>query len=175
MGSTLILGGARSGKSLYAESRAAAFEKVTYIATGIGHDDDVDWQERIVAHRERRPSHWQLIETNDLPSAIESAEGTALVDCLTLWLTNILDKLEAWDHPRSAWGASLDEKVNELLETIRAHDLVVVSNEIGYGVHPESHSGRLFRDELGRLNVLVASVCGEVVLIVAGIPIKLKG
>jgi adenosylcobinamide kinase/adenosylcobinamide-phosphate guanylyltransferase len=175
MGSTLILGGARSGKSSYAESRASAFEKVTYIATGVGHDDDTDWQERVVAHQERRPSHWHLIETNNLPAAIELAEGVSLIDCLTLWLTNTLDELDAWNQRRSFWGPLLNEKINQLLASISTHDSIIVSNEIGYGVHPESHSGRLFRDELGRLNVHVASICEEVVLVIAGIPIKLKG
>lgn len=175
MGSILVLGGTRSGKSSYAESRAAEFLEVTYIATGINHDDDTDWQERIVAHQERRPSHWYLIETIDLPRAIESSDGVALIDCLTLWLTGILDDLHAWTQPRSLWSPLLAEKINELLSAISAHDLIIVSNEIGSGVHPESPSGRLFRDELGRLNARVASICEEVVLVVAGIPMKLKG
>jgi adenosylcobinamide kinase/adenosylcobinamide-phosphate guanylyltransferase len=175
MGSTFILGGARSGKSSYAESRAAVFKEVTYIATGVGHDDDADWQERIDAHQKRRPFHWRLVETDDLPGAIESSEGVLLIDCLTLWLTNAMDKIDAWNQPRSKWGSLLDEKINGLLAGIRTHDLIIVSNEIGYGVHPESHSGRLFRDELGRINVQVASICEEVVLVVAGIPMKLKG
>ncbi|HUW77762.1 MAG TPA: bifunctional adenosylcobinamide kinase/adenosylcobinamide-phosphate guanylyltransferase [Candidatus Nanopelagicaceae bacterium] len=175
MSSTLILGGARSGKSLYAESRAASFEKVTYIATGVGHEEDADWQARIVLHQARRPAHWQVIETNDLPDAIRSAAGIPIVDCLTLWLTNVLDQLEAWSSARSKWGALLEERVEELLVAIRSHDVLIVSNEIGSGVHPETESGRLFRDELGRLNMQVASVCKEVVLVVAGIPLKLKG
>ncbi len=175
MGSILVLGGARSGKSSYAESRAAQFTEVTYIATGINHDDDADWQERIVAHQERRPSHWHLIETVDLPRAIESSDGVVLIDCLTLWLTNVLDDLQAWTNPRPSWSPLLAEKTNELLSAISTHDLIIVSNEIGFGVHPESPSGRLFRDELGRLNVQVASICEEAVLVVAGIPMKLKG
>lgn len=175
MGSILVLGGARSGKSSYAESRAAEFDEVTYIATGINHDDDTDWQERIIAHQERRPSHWHLIETVDLPRAIESSEGVALIDCLTLWLTSVLDNLHAWTEPRKSWGPLLAEKIDELVSTISAHDLILVSNEIGFGVHPETPSGRLFRDELGQLNVQVARICEEVVLVVAGIPMKLKG
>jgi adenosylcobinamide kinase/adenosylcobinamide-phosphate guanylyltransferase len=175
MGSTFVLGGARSGKSSYAELRAAAFGQVTYIATGIGHDDDPDWQERIDAHRKRRPLHWLLIETNDLPDAIESAEGVPLIDCLTLWLANVLDALDAWDQPRSVWGQVLDEKVDKLLASIGTHNSILVSNEIGQGVHPESRAGRLFQDELGRLNIRVASACEEVVFVVAGIPTKLKG
>lgn len=175
MGSILVLGGARSGKSSYAESRAAQFMEVTYIATGINHDDDADWQERIIEHQERRPSHWHLIETVDLPRAIESSDGVALIDCLTLWLTSVLDDLRAWTDPRPSWSPMLAEKTNELLSAISMRDLIIVSNEIGFGVHPESSSGRLFRDELGRLNVQVASICEEVVLVVAGIPMKLKG
>lgn len=174
MGSKLILGGARSGKSSYAETLAAQFSEVTYIATGINHDDDEDWQERITLHRHRRPRHWHLIETVDLPGAIESLNGVGLIDCLTLWLTGVLDGLEAWTKPWSAWGPMLDEKIEALLTSIRAHDLIIVSNEIGFGVHPETTSGRLFRDELGRLNAQVAAVCEEVVLVIAGIPMKLK-
>lgn len=173
--SVLVLGGARSGKSSYAEARASSFEEVTYVATGVNHDGDKDWQERIAAHRARRPSHWKLIETLDLPGALNSAHGVVLIDCLTLWLTSVLDELQAWVEPRSAWGPSLDKKIAEFLVAIVGHDVLLVSNEIGFGVHPETSSGRLFRDELGRLNAQVASVCTEVVLVVAGIPMKLKG
>ena len=175
MGSVLVLGGARSGKSSYAESLATRFPEVTYVATGINHDNDADWQERIALHQSRRPAQWHLVETVDLPGAIDSLTGVGLIDCLTLWLTAVLDVLEAWTKPRSDWGPMLDEKIEALLTSIRAHDLILVSNEIGFGVHPETTSGRLFRDELGRLNALVASVCEEVVLVVAGIPMKLKG
>lgn len=175
MGSILVLGGARSGKSSYAESIARRFEKVTYIATGINLDGDADWQERIVLHQERRPSSWKLIESVDLPSAISSSEGVAIIECLTLWLTKVLDDLEAWTNDRSSWESALSEKVDSFLGAIGTRDLIIVSNEIGFGVHPETPSGRLFRDELGRLNAQVASVCEEVVLVVAGIPMKLKG
>ncbi|OIQ68073.1 bifunctional adenosylcobalamin biosynthesis protein CobP [mine drainage metagenome] len=175
MGSVLVLGGARSGKSSYAESLATRFSTVTYIATGIKHDNDADWQERIALHQSRRPSQWHLIETVDLPSAIGSLTGIGLIDCLTLWLTSVLDGLEAWTKPRSSWGPILDENIEALLTSVKGHDLIIVSNEIGFGVHPETASGRLFRDELGRLNAQVAAICEEVVLVIAGIPMKLKG
>lgn len=175
MSSLFILGGARSGKSSYAETRAVGRGEVTYIATGVGHENDADWQERIAAHRSRRPSAWHLIESVDLPVALSSAQGLALIDCLSLWLTSQLDELNAWSRPRTEWGSQLGDRIAELTKAIPQHEVIIVSNEVGLGVHPDTHSGRIFRDELGRLNIQVANICDEVVFVVAGIPQKLKG
>jgi len=175
MSSLFVLGGARSGKSSYAEARAAGHGEVTYIATGVGHENDVDWQERIAAHRKRRPANWNLIESADLPAALSSARGLTLIDCLSLWLTRQLDELNAWSTPRSEWSHLLEARIGELTKAIPQHEVIIVSNEVGLGVHPDTHSGRIFRDELGRLNIQVASICDEVVLVIAGIPQKLKG
>ncbi len=175
MSSLFVLGGARSGKSSYAEMRAAGHREVTYIATGVGHENDADWQERIAAHRDRRPAAWHLIESTDLRAALSLARGLVLIDCLSLWLTNQLDELNAWLRPRTEWGSQLEDRIAGLTKAIPQHEVIVVSNEVGFGVHPDTHSGRIFRDELGRLNIQVANICDEVVLIVAGIPQKLKG
>lgn len=175
---TLVLGGARSGKSLEAERRLAAFPDVVYVATGGNRAGDQEWAARVAAHRERRPGSWRTTETCDLPPLLAADGPPLLVDCLSLWLTDAMDAVGAWDEER--WAASgadaLRARVAELVAAVRTtrRPLVLVSNEVGSGVVPATPSGRRFRDELGRLNAAVAAECEHVLLVVAGQPLTLR-
>ncbi|MBB1246686.1 bifunctional adenosylcobinamide kinase/adenosylcobinamide-phosphate guanylyltransferase [Streptomyces durbertensis] len=177
---TLVLGGARSGKSAEAERRLAAFPEVLYVATAGRRDGDDEWDARIRLHRDRRPAGWQTVETCDLAPLLADADGPPLlVDCLALWLTDAMDAVDAWSD--EAWHnggrRELERRVRELVEAVRATDrtLVAVSNEVGSGVVPATAAGRRFRDELGRLNAAFAAECEEVLLVVAGLPVPLRG
>ena len=170
---TLVLGGVRSGKSALAEQLLAAHPHVTYVATGGTRSDDAEWQQRVEAHRARRPASWRTVETTDLVACVRDAEGAVLVDCLGTWLTALLDQNGVWHGgPLEPVEAAVDE----LLVAWRATrvPLVVVSNEVGSGVVPATPSGRLFRDLLGRLNARVAAESDTVLLTVAGIPLPLR-
>jgi adenosylcobinamide kinase/adenosylcobinamide-phosphate guanylyltransferase len=157
---TLILGGARSGKSTAAERRLAEEPEVTYVATARPELEewDTEWAERVQAHRDRRPPNWVTIETRDVAKVLNEATGAVLVDCLSLWLG---DAIEHDDYA---------ERIDELVAAWRGTQarVTAVSNEVGSGVVPESASGRLFRDELGRLNARIAAESDEVLLTVAG-------
>jgi adenosylcobinamide kinase / adenosylcobinamide-phosphate guanylyltransferase len=167
----LLLGGARSGKSAEAERRLAAEPAVTYIATARPRARDPEWESRLAAHRERRPAGWQTAETTDVARLLRAAEGPLLVDDIGLWLTAVLDDV-GWvpDHP------ALRERLDELVEAWRSAPVVVVavSNEVGAGVVPATAAGRVFRDELGRLNARLAEAADEVCLLVAGLPMPVK-
>lgn len=168
---TLILGGARSGKSALAERLAGASGlDVVYIATSTA--GDAEMTARIAHHRSRRPAAWDLVEE---PIALADAlERTArpgrcvLVDCLTLWLTNLLcaenENLFTQQHG----------KLMELLPSLPG-ELILVSNEVGHGIVPLGELSRRFVDEAGRLHQAVACACDRVVLTVAGLPLPLKG
>lgn len=171
---TLVLGGARSGKSAEAERRLAGFPGVVYVATGGARDGDDEWARRVAAHRERRPSSWLTEETCDLVPLLASAGPPLLIDCLGLWLTDVLDTADAWSP-----GAALDDVRARTAEFVAAwrgtpRTVVAVSNEVGSGVVPATPAGRLFRDELGRLNAAVASRSEAVLLLVAGLPLPLR-
>jgi adenosylcobinamide kinase / adenosylcobinamide-phosphate guanylyltransferase len=171
---TLVLGGARSGKSTDAERLLAAQPAVDYVATGGERPDDPEWVERVATHRARRPAGWRTLECDDLAGVLVSPGPPLLVDCLTLWLTGVLDRCGVWE------GGPLDpvrEHVARLVESVRRtpRRVVLVSNEVGSGVVPPTASGRVFRDELGRLNAEVAAACEEVRLVVAGLPVVVKG
>lgn len=167
----LVVGGARSGKSRYAERLLSRATGVRYVAPGpIPTDADGEWSERIRAHRTRRPPGWATVESADVVTAIRTAHAAAvLVDCLGTWLTRLVDEAGAWSDPRRA-RAVLALARADLVTVVTAADahVVLVSNEVGAGVVPASASGRLFRDELGILNAAVADVCDRVVLCVAG-------
>ena len=177
---TLILGGARSGKSTYAESLMAAHSSVAYIATGGERPDDDEWAERIATHRARRPSTWTTVETIEVTTELAEASDPVLVDCLALWLTGQLDRRDAWrrieSNEREAVIAELDEEIARLAACVRgsAVPVTLVSNEVGMGIVPETSSGRLFRDLLGRTNMQVAEACDDVQLMVAGRAIDLS-
>ena len=160
---TLILGGARSGKSGVAESLARdASSPVTYVATGVV-GDDADFAARVAAHRARRPADWATIECGaQLFDALGRAPGTVLVDSLGTWLAGQRD-----------FAVDADA----LCDALEAHngDAIVVSDEVGLGVHPETEVGRAFRDALGRLNQSVAARADAVWLVVAGCVVVVKG
>jgi adenosylcobinamide kinase/adenosylcobinamide-phosphate guanylyltransferase len=171
---TLVLGGARSGKSAEAERLLAAQAAVDYVATGGERPDDPEWVQRVAAHRARRPVGWRTLECGDLAEVLGSPGPPLLVDCLTLWLAGVLDRGGVWE------GGPLDpvrEHVARLVDSVRqtSRRVVLVSNEVGSGVVPATASGRVFRDELGRLNAEVAAACEEVRLVVAGLPVVVKG
>ena len=158
----LVLGGARSGKSDVAE-RLIGDAPATYVATGLpGVGDDDGWAARVAAHRERRPAGWSTVEAvGDLPAVLRQVTGTALVDSLGAWL---------------ARAQGFDAGTDELLSSLRARDgdTVVVSDEVGLGVHPSTAVGQAFRDALGDLNRAVAEVADEVLLVVAGRVLPLR-
>lgn len=176
---TLVLGGARSGKSAEAERRLATAPDVVYVATGGTRDGDAEWADRITTHRERRPAGWTTVESTDLPGVLAAAESPLLVDCLSLWLTAAMDECGAWDDDAWANGArdAVRKRVDELAEAWRGcrMPLVAVSNEVGSGVVPATASGRRYRDELGRLNAAIAQESDEVLLVVAGQVLTLRG
>jgi adenosyl cobinamide kinase/adenosyl cobinamide phosphate guanylyltransferase len=151
---TLVLGGARSGKSALAE-RLAGPGPVTYVATAAVSDDDGDMAARVAAHRARRPAAWTTVETHDVVGALGAAVGTVLVDSLTTWVAR-------------APGFEVDVDGLSRVVGQRAGDTVVVSDEVGLGVHPSTDGGRRFRDALGVVNQAVAEVADEVLLVVAG-------
>ncbi len=171
---TLVLGGARSGKSAHAEG-LLPLGPVRYVATAARDPDDLDWAARIAAHHERRPQHWQTVECPDLVRLLgEPDDGVpVLVDDLGTWLTAELDAAQAWDAPRGTIAGRCTRLVQAIATS--AARLVLVSPEVGMGVIPATTSGRLFRDEIGALNAALAAECDEVLLVVAGIPLKLKG
>ncbi|MDP9394678.1 MAG: bifunctional adenosylcobinamide kinase/adenosylcobinamide-phosphate guanylyltransferase, partial [Actinomycetota bacterium] len=164
---TLVLGGARSGKSYEAERRLLADPAVTYVATAGTRDGDAEWAARVATHRERRPSSWRTVETTDVAAVLRDARTPVLVDCLSLWLTAVMDREGAWDGTESE---GVRRAVADLVDAWRhvRVPVVAVSNEVGSGVVPATPSGRRFRDELGRLNALVAAESDEVLLTVAG-------
>jgi adenosylcobinamide kinase/adenosylcobinamide-phosphate guanylyltransferase len=167
----LILGGMRSGKSRLAEQHAQATGlSVTYIATATAQDDEM--RARIAHHQANRPGHWQLVEEPLVLAAalqLHAAAGRCvLVDCLTLWLTNLLC-LEDESRLHKETGALLDA-----LPRLPGQ-IILVSNETGMGVVPLGELTRRYCDEAGRLHQAVAARCDQVILTVAGLPLILKG
>lgn len=178
---TLVMGGARSGKSAYAEKIAVASGKqIIYIATAQAHDEEMEG--RIAHHRQRRDACWSTVEeTMALGAAIEkysTPDTLLLIDCLTLWLSNLLfaeekefPEIGAIDPP----SCFQQERAAFLLALAQAAgDVVLVSNEVGQGIVPQGAVSRWFVDEAGRLNQAVAACCERAVLVVAGLPLTLK-
>ena len=165
----LVLGGTRSGKSRYAEDAALRLggERVTYLATARTGEPGLD--ARIAAHRLRRPPAWETVEAGlDLAAAVAAAPPgrTLLLDSLTLWVGSVL---EAGEGAADRW-ASATLAIEE-----RDAPVILVSDEVGLGLVPVSELGRRFRDELGTLNQAAAAFADEVVLVVAGLPLTLRG
>ncbi|MEV5827176.1 bifunctional adenosylcobinamide kinase/adenosylcobinamide-phosphate guanylyltransferase [Spirillospora sp. NPDC052242] len=166
---TLLLGGARSGKSAEAELRLAACPEVTYVATGGARDGDAEWAARVAAHRRRRPARWRTLETTDVAGVLGSATGAVLVDGLGTWLAAAMDETRAWDEPADAVRRVLP-RVDALVAAWRgtAARVVAVSDEVGLSLVPTTPSGRAFRDALGLLNQRLAAESEEAALVVAG-------
>ncbi len=170
-----MLGGIRSGKSRWAESTIADSagdgQPVRYLATGAQHNDDAEWSARIAAHRARRPSHWETVETVEVATQLR-ADGSAatLVDDVGGWLTATMDRRDAWT------AGSVDDDVADLVDAVRAYPslLALISPEVGLTVVPPTAAGRRFADELGTLNQRLAQVCDRVVLVIAGQPLTVK-
>jgi adenosylcobinamide kinase/adenosylcobinamide-phosphate guanylyltransferase len=171
---TLVLGGARSGKSAEAERRLAGFPEVLYVATGGTRAGVGEWARRVALHRERRPSGWRTEETCDLVPLLADASGPPLlIDCLALWLTDAMDKADAWSDGSLTEVRARTAELTAAWRTTR-RTVVAVSNEVGSGIVPSTPSGRLFRDELGRLNAALAAQSEHVLLVVAGLPLPLR-
>ena len=172
----LILGGARSGKSRYAQELAAKLsKKVLFVATGEALDEEM--QARIDEHRKARPGSWRTLETaTGIGKQIEKQIGDAevvIIDCLTLLVSNLLG--DEPDYLKAEKQAMAE--MNELVACINRLDasFIIVSNEVGMGLVPETRLGRLYRDLLGKANQFVARHASEVHFMVAGIPVKVKG
>ena len=164
---TLVLGGARSGKSRYAESLFSAWlPPWSYLATAEAGDDEMTT--RIEAHRGRRGAKWQTIDApRDLAAGLASCDGTpALIDCLTLWLSNLL-----------LADADIEREIGRLERTLATAGgpIVLVANEVGSGIVPDHPLGRRFRDVQGMANQRMAALADCVVLMVAGLPLAVKG
>lgn len=175
----MILGGARSGKSLEAERRLTLLaDDAVYVATGGHREGDADWAERVRRHRERRPGAWATVETTDVAAVLRGATRPVLVDCLTLWLTAMMDQVGAWDD--EAWRDGGERELAARFDELEAAwrdarvPVLAVSNEVGLGIVPEAAGVRRFRDEQGRLNQRIAAGADAVVLMVAGIAVGVK-
>ena len=170
---TLVLGGVRSGKSRHAQELARRASRVTFIATA-EHRDDQEMLRKIELHRAERPGHWATIEEPlDLAGAIQSAAGDCdllLIDCLTLFAANILEA-DGEDAER------LESRIDTFCAALKSVpcSIVLVSNEVGSGVVPAYPLGRRFRDLVGEINQRVAALADNVLLMVAGLPLALKG
>lgn len=171
MSITLVLGGARSGKSAYAEQLAIKNnQNVVYIATAQAHDNEM--QQRINKHQQQRPSHWQTVEEpialSQVLQAHNQANKTVLVDCLTLWLTNLLclDNDEQLENEKKQLLSCLSQ-VNT--------NVILVSNEVGLGIIPMGELTRRYVDEAGYLHQDIAALADNVILVTAGLPQILKG
>ena len=173
----LVLGGARSGKSVYAESLLAGATDVVYVATSGTRAGDPEWRERVAQHQARRPADWTTVEATDVAALLAKADAgqRILVDCVSLWLAAVMDDTGLWLDEDGA-TAEVARRCDELVDAVRdtSATVVLVSNEVGSGVVPATVSGRRYRDELGRLNVRLADASDTVTLVVAGVPVDLR-
>ena len=189
----LVTGGARSGKSAFAEEQLADREEVCYIATGLPRGEDPEWQERIQLHQERRPASWTTQEQYaGLADWLrEQSHPVYLLDCATLLTSNRLfdliaqhfpDKLELTEEnflsrqEQSFLLQLLEEEWQELLSAIRQTDAEcwIVTDEVGLGIVPETRLGRFFRDVQGKVNQLIAKEASEAYLVICGLAQQLK-
>ena len=182
---TLLIGGARSGKSALALRWSN--ERSTDVCTLVtGSESDPEMAARIAAHRRERPAHWRVREepvrlgralreeANSLAHGVPHgvAHGLVLVDCLTLWISNCLWPQGSEAPDQAAWHRERDDFLDAL--SASAADVIIVTNEVGTGIVPNNAAARIFRDEQGWLNQAVAAVCDEVFFVTAGLPLCLK-
>ncbi len=175
---TFLLGGARSGKSRYAESWGREHgQRVLFVATAQALDDEM--RDKITHHQAQRPVHWTTLEaplhTGDAIQRALDGHDTVIVDCLTLLAANVLLGLPE-DGSQDEANQQVLTEIDDLMRAYHASDAtwLIVSNEVGMGVVPPTRLGRLYRDALGSANQRVAQVADEVLLFVAGLPWKLK-
>ena len=179
---TLITGGSRSGKSTFAEQKAEEKGKdVIYIATAGVKDEEM--RERVKMHLQRRPEQWLTIEEElELEKTLQEignkGDAVVLIDCLTLWLANMMSEYWACIEREgfTAFLSTMDNKMRSLVRKIKElpHDVILVSNEVGWGIVPESKSGRFFQDLSGKMSQIAAREADRVYLMVAGLPLKVK-
>ena len=173
-GLTLIIGGARSGKSGFAEKLAGRHDRVLFVATAEALDDEM--RQRIENHKRDRPANWRTLEAPRVIVAaldsVQSSYDVLLLDCLTLWVSNLLLDIEGQDGPE----VSIISAAEELLAAYDASDVqwIVVTNEVGEGVVPPTSLGRVYQDALGRVNQLFAAKADRVYTMTAGLVIDLK-
>ena len=181
-----ITGGARSGKSGFAEKLASEYEQVTYIATSEAGDDEM--KARIAHHQAQRPAHWRTVEAPlDVAAAYQNSDAAmtgraaCLLDCVTLWVTNqMFAQPFDWDTAADADIDRVEAKIREstiqLIAAVQsgAADMIIVTNELGMGVVPAYRLGRIFRDIAGRVNQQLAHAADRAVLMVSGLPLELK-
>jgi adenosylcobinamide kinase/adenosylcobinamide-phosphate guanylyltransferase len=181
---TLILGGARSGKSVAAERLLSQEPDVLYVATGGTDSGNAEWATRIAKHQARRPSSWGLAETIDLVPLLESPGPPLLIDCLTLWLSRTMDAVDVWSDlstttseptatttsEPTAVMTELDDRIAALAAAWSAASrrVVAVSNDVGSGIVPADPGTRLFRDLMGRLNTTISLASDQVLWTIAG-------
>lgn len=176
---TLVTGGARSGKSAYADNKYMYFQDVVYIATS--RISDKEMEERIELHKSSRPSQWRTYEGNYNLSQAIGEERHYILDCLTVLTSNIMFDLtkdqEYIDYElQGKVQEKVIEEVSHLIAIInsKGFDLTIVTNEVGYSIVPDNHLSRVFRDIQGRVNQRVAALSQEVYLVCCGIPVKIK-
>ncbi len=171
-----MLGGARSGKSSFAEGLLSRERSVQYVACGAAPDgEDAEWADRVALHRARRSSSWSTVETIDLAAVLGSMGPPVLIDCLTTWLSRVMDDCGVWTNEPGAderLAAATDDVVDAWTRSRRR--VTGVSNEVGSGIVPATPSGRRFRDELGVLNARIAAASDRVWLLTAGLPQRLR-
>lgn len=165
---TLVLGGARSGKSMAAERLLADVPDVVYVATGGDDSGSAEWADRVAKHRARRPASWGLAETIDLVPLLDSPGPPLLIDCLTLWLSRTMDELQVWSD--LARADQVDERITDLTTAWSStpRRVVAVSNDVGSGIVPADPGTRLFRDLMGRLNTTVSLASDQALWTIAG-------
>ena len=185
---TLVLGGARSGKSRYAQSLCESASCVIYVATARVEEsaDDNEMRERIARHRADRPAEWQTVEEPlDLSRAVRDSpiEAALLIDCATIWISNLM--WECREKPAAEQNRLILAEVDNLIDAVRlraegltgagtAGEVIIVTNEVGGGLVPEHPVARAFRDLQGFANQRLAQAADNVVFIVAGLPLRLK-
>ena len=189
----LVTGGARSGKSSFAESKLLQKEGVCYIATGLVMKEDPEWQERVKLHQERRPQSWDTLEQyRDLATWIEQDDhGDYLVDCATMLTTNrLFDLVNEW-YPEKGYLSdeqflskveqgrileAMEAEWSQILSAMKKREATfwIVTNEVGLGIVPDTRLGRYFRDLQGRVNQMIAKEASEVYLVICGLAQQLK-